>query len=136
MTLDTKPRFAAGTVHSAVNGAILAYLKTYGPTPIEELDQALMNVDGFDDDSACTRLKRTLHKLRQKRLVHCQDAAGQVRWAAGPPALLQDGCSYSDGVPPRQFDVMRAPVYKPGSGPALRPRALDFQAIPSHGCRC
>jgi hypothetical protein len=132
-----KPRFAEGTVRSAVNCAILAYLKTYGPALVPDIDQALMNVDGFDDDSDCTRLKRALHKLRLKRLAHCQqDADGQERWAAGPPASRQECSSCTDGVPPRQFDVMRAPVYKPGSGPALRPGALDFRAIPSHGFRC
>jgi hypothetical protein len=138
MSLDVKPRFAKGTVHSAVNGAILAYLKTYGPSLVVDIDQALMSVDGFDDDSDCTRLKRKLYKLCEKRLVHCQqDEAGQQLWIDGSPPFAKEGAYRAfDGVPPRQFDVMRAPVWQPGRGPVLRPGALDFKAVPSQGVRC
>ena len=39
-------------------------------------------------------------------------------------------------TPPRQYDVMRGPVYRPASSPAPRAGSLDFKRIASHGYGC
>ena len=39
-------------------------------------------------------------------------------------------------VPPAQYDVMRAPPWRPGPGPVMRPGAMDHLAARSVGVRC
>ena len=39
-------------------------------------------------------------------------------------------------TPPRQYDVMFGPVYRPGPSPALRAGSQDFRQLRSHGYGC
>lgn len=39
-------------------------------------------------------------------------------------------------TPPRQYDMLRAPVYQPAASAALRAGSQDFRRIASHGYGC
>ncbi len=131
-----KPRYAAGEVHSAVNVAILTHLKTNGPASLQSLDQVLVCIDGYANDGDFTRLRRVLLKMRQKRLVHFIKGDGFELAAFGPQPAAGEPIAPVDVVPPREVNVMHAPTWTPGPGPALRCGALDFKAVPSHGYGC
>ena len=79
-----KPRFSAGEVHSTINLSILDFLKTNGPSFAIDIDQMLMRVDGYCDDSGLARLTRALLKMSQRRLVHRLDTANGDCWVLGP----------------------------------------------------
>lgn len=130
-----KPRWATGEVHSPLRLAILACLKKEGPSDRAAIAQAL---DAQDLPVSAQTLRRTLNKLREMRLVHRDDDDQGELWAEGAPRLDSAATAgpAGDVAQPRRINVMHGPEYQPGAGLALRPGALDFKAITSHGGRC
>jgi len=123
-------------VHSAINVALLAALKSRGPMSLHELHYALRRVDGYSDDIACSRLTAALLKLRQRHQTHRVETPRGTRWAAGPAPAGAPPAAPAGRTPPRQVNVMFGPVYVPGAGPTLRPGAMDFKAIARRGHAC
>jgi len=134
--LNTPPRHAAGTVHSAINVTILAALQSNGPMSISQLNYTLRRVDGYSDDTDCSRLTAALLKLRQRRQTHRVDTPRGTFWAFGPQPAAELPAVPVGLTPPRQVNVMHGPVYRPGAGPTLRPGALDYKAIARRGHAC
>lgn len=144
------PRFAAGDVHSPLRVGILAHLEANSPSTLPEIRKALSTMPSIGVRPAESSISGALYKLREYGMVYRTiGPTGAIQWFHGaepeahatatatatthadvedqPPGLI---------TPPRQFDVMRAPVYRSSAGPALRTGALDFQQYASRGVRC
>lgn len=142
--LTTTPVFAAGEVHSPLRLGILSHLKAKSPSSIFDIQEGWASMEGIGARPAINAISGALYRLRGYGLVYRTiSESGGIQWFYGsePEVAVEMPAApvvESPGVvvPPRQFDIMRAPVYQPGPGPALRPGALDFQRYPSVGVRC
>lgn len=142
--LTTTPVFAAGEVHSPLRLGILAHLKAKSPSSIFDIQEGWASMEGLGARPAINAISGALYRLRGYGLVHRTiSGSGGIQWFYGaePGAQVAASAEAIDQppgqiVPPRQFDVMNAPVYRASPGPALRHGALDFLRHPSVGVRC
>lgn len=140
------PRFAAGDVHSPLRVGILAHLEVNSPSTLPEIRKAWSTMPGIGVRPAESSISGALYKLREYGMVYRTIApTGAIQWFHGAePEAQATATAHADAedqppgqiTPPRQFDVMRAPLYRSSPGPALRPGALDFQQYASRGVRC
>ena len=136
MKLPQAPLRKKGEIYSEVTAHVLAALKR-GPGTAATLSLAMKELDGWRDDAKHARLRRVLYKLSLRDQAHRRIVDGRLVWCYGAEGFAgaADFCS-APVVPPRQYDVMGAPAYRAGSGPALRPGALDHKRWGSVGVRC
>lgn len=132
-----------GSLRSPITLTIVDYLLKHGPARLADIDLALMKIDGYCTNTDPARLSRTLNKLREQGHIHRILRNDEMLWAHGPHPQTVDPAAEAEPEPdvvavvqaPR-FDLMRAPLYVPDAGPALRPGALNFKACASVGQRC
>ncbi len=124
---------------SAASIETLEYLHTHGAATAEELHAATRN---GRPHQVMRDIVRRLTRLEELHWVYSEVGAdGLTRWhalggAPEPAPRARPKPYVGQVVPPRQFDVMRAPPYTGAPAPAARLGALDFQRFASHGVRC
>ena len=126
-----QPRFAEGDVHSTVNVMILEHLKANGASFAIDIDQVLMRVDGYCDDSGLARLTRALLKMSQRRMVHRLDTVNGQCWVLGPRPIVKAEPNDPNRVPAARISMMHGAIYRPTPSPVQRPGSDDHARLPS-----
>lgn len=111
---------------------------------VDWIELAGIFIDDEDDALECSAMRHALASAVRRGQLCAQGAGIDRAWApAGyvfPPDVIypEDDADPWVGpiVPPRQIDVMHAPVYVPPSSTPAREGALDAARLPSRGFRC
>jgi hypothetical protein len=146
--MDHMPK---GSLRSPYTMAAVDHLRTHGPCTLEQLHTVIQQVGNWVTETratktdSLTRALRLLHKLREGAHVHRVLRDDVMLWAHGPQPKTAEPITEPETeaepdvlavVQAPRFDLMRAPLYVPDAGPALRPGALNFKACASRGQRC
>jgi len=146
--MSTKSAFDLSRVdeRAKLYTAILAHVRAQGPCSLYELHAT------FGEKPNDFRLRNLVQILEdQGKLVNVSETRN-CRWIIGdgtragtaPHKPRREQCptpivrpvQVGPITPPRQIDLIRAPVYVPPARAIARPGAADFLQIPSRGCRC
>jgi hypothetical protein len=130
-----------GSLVSPYTKAVVKHLRTHGPSTLEQLDTMIQRVGNWVADGKTVtalskvRLSRMLHAIREGGHVHRVLRDDRMLWVDGPNPNTTVPAALAVVQAPR-IDLMRAPLYVPDAGPALRAGALNFKACASFGQRC
>lgn len=119
-----------GQLLSPIMQAIVNHLQAHGPCCDWDIDQALMRIDGYINNSAGTNLARRLNKLRSAGLIHRVLRDDRMLWKAGPALAAAKPAPAPPVTPPRQHNVMHVPCYEPAWA-VPRAGAMDYAHVPS-----
>lgn len=119
-----------GQLLSPIMQALVKHLQAHGPCCDWDIDQALMQIDGYADNPAMTNLTRRLNKLRSAGLIHRVLRADRMLWQAGPGPVAGKPTPVPDITPPRQHNVFAGPCYQPAWA-VPRAGAMDYARLPS-----
>lgn len=129
----------------AAGGATLA--RAIG-RPRETVNRAIrrMRANGLVDNrpNNTRLLELTIKGIDAARAVDaseteqaCEDPAAAVPETQPPePAAAQQAAVPAELVQPARTNLMTATTYRPDTGPALRPGALDYKRVATLGLRC
>lgn len=124
--LPVQPKHPKGTLLSPLKTEVFACVQKHPGAHLKKLCEHLPHL-------APHQVRDALHDLAAQghvHSVHCSNT-GVRRWRLGPKpqAARPEGV-----VPPRQIDLMRAPVYVPPPQPPARPGAMGYARYPSNFC--
>ncbi|SDD57221.1 hypothetical protein SAMN05192589_107142 [Paracidovorax valerianellae] len=126
-----------GELLSPITQAIVQHLQTNGPSDSMAINQALLRIDGYRDDSGPEALRSRLRKLCAQDHIHRVIQGDKLLYMAGadPQAAYLDGVHTNEAVipaaltPPPRHNVMQG-HYAP-SWTVARAGALDYAKHPS-----
>lgn len=122
------------------NQQLLDFIEAHQPIGLSAL---FASFDGAGE--SLTAFTKRLHYLKKQGWLLSAGKSTRAVWSrsserpsqALPPKVApQPAAAVGWPVPPRQHNVMHGPTYQPAASPALRPGALDFMRLASHGNRC
>lgn len=128
------------------NQQLLDFIQAHQPIGLSDL---FARFDGAGEN--LTAFSKRLHYLKKQGWLLTAGASTRAVWSRSsarpshtlqrrlttqPKLALQPSAAVGHLVPPRQHNVMHGPTYQPAAGTALRPGALDFMRLSSHGHRC
>jgi hypothetical protein len=123
------------------NQQLLDFIEAHQPIGLSAL---FANFDGAGE--SLHAFSKRLHYLKAQGWLLNAGASTRAVWSRSserPSHTLQPkvvaqpvAAAVGQLVPPRQHNVMHGPTYQPAAGTALRPGALDFMRLASHGHRC
>lgn len=122
------------------NQQLLDFIEAHQPIGLSAL---FASFDGAGE--SINAFSKRLHYLKAQGWLLNAGASTRAVWSRSserpshtlqPRLALQPAAAVGQPVPPRQHNVMHGPTYRPAAAPALRPGALDFMRLASHGHRC
>jgi hypothetical protein len=125
---------------SPISKAVLNVLFSVGPCTPDELRKHLPNV-------ATSAISKACNNLKSSKYLDFRDVDGKKAWVAlgkrpAPAKQATTAIAVQEEdlpavTPPRQYDVMRAPVWVPPTNTQPhRPGAMDALRVASYGARC
>lgn len=121
---------AKGELTSPITQAIVRHLWDHGPSNIWDIDQVLIKVDGYSDNSAMAGLQRRLRKLQAQGHIHRTRRGDTLLYVAGPDPRAEAPAPKADLVEPARRNVMAGDPYT-ATWNVARPGALDYAKCPS-----
>lgn len=121
---------AKGELTSPITQAIVRHLWDHGPSNIWSIDQVLLKVDGYSDNSAMAGLQRRLRKLQTQGHIHRVRRGDTVLYVAGPNPHAKAETPKVDLVEPARRNVMAGAPYT-ATWNVARQGALDYAKCPS-----
>lgn len=119
-----------GQLLSPITLAMLKHLQDNGPCSDLDIDQALIKLDGYSDDSAMSGLLHRLRNLRFAGQIHRVLRDDRMLWKAGPAPTADKPAPAPGVTPPRQHNVMVGPCYQ-SAWAVPRVGAMDYARVPS-----
>ena len=144
---DMQARAAADT--AALDRELLAFVARHQPCSFAMLARTQVALGESISVSQRQVFYKRLARLIKAAALRCEGSQKARKWMLpgfdwqahvddirDVPLLSQAIARQPQLVPPREVDVMRGPVYSPGSGPVLRLGANVFLSIKSRGYGC